>query len=252
MSSPSITSPWSQRMVSSSPSSGRRARKTTTLNLVAGLIEITDGEIYIGDKQINDLDPKDRIWRRLPELRPLPQQERFETRVPPQDARGIPSATRSRLASTRPPNLLSIGHLLARRQGASGGQQQRVALGRALVRNPQGLPDGRAALQPGRETACPDAGRAQALPPGTPGRPSSTSLTTRWKPSPWPTRWPSCTTASSSKDGPAGRDLRPPRQPVRGRVRRQPADEPDPRGAHHLNDRPPSRGRRLALRPLRR
>src|SRR5918998_557806 len=34
--------------------------KTTTLNLVAGLIEITDGEIFIGDKQINDLDPKDR------------------------------------------------------------------------------------------------------------------------------------------------------------------------------------------------
>src|SRR6187431_976140 len=34
--------------------------KTTTLNLVAGLIEITDGEIFLGDKQINDLDPKDR------------------------------------------------------------------------------------------------------------------------------------------------------------------------------------------------
>src|SRR5215212_2044627 len=34
--------------------------KTTTLNLVAGLIELTDGEIYLGEKQINDLDPKDR------------------------------------------------------------------------------------------------------------------------------------------------------------------------------------------------
>ncbi|MCC6704425.1 MAG: ABC transporter ATP-binding protein, partial [Thermomicrobiales bacterium] len=34
--------------------------KTTTLNLIAGLIEITDGDIYIGDKLVNDLDPKDR------------------------------------------------------------------------------------------------------------------------------------------------------------------------------------------------
>ena len=34
--------------------------KTTTLNLVAGLIEITDGEILLGDRPINDLDPKDR------------------------------------------------------------------------------------------------------------------------------------------------------------------------------------------------
>src|SRR5919108_3722200 len=34
--------------------------KTTTLNLVAGLIELTDGNIYIGDRLINDLDPKDR------------------------------------------------------------------------------------------------------------------------------------------------------------------------------------------------
>jgi multiple sugar transport system ATP-binding protein len=34
--------------------------KTTTLNLVAGLIEMTDGEIYLGDRLVNDLDPKDR------------------------------------------------------------------------------------------------------------------------------------------------------------------------------------------------
>src|SRR6187455_3369908 len=34
--------------------------KTTTLNLVAGLIEVTDGDIYIGDRWVNDLDPKDR------------------------------------------------------------------------------------------------------------------------------------------------------------------------------------------------
>src|SRR5580692_9609108 len=34
--------------------------KTTTLNLVAGLIELTDGDIFIGDRLVNDLDPKDR------------------------------------------------------------------------------------------------------------------------------------------------------------------------------------------------
>ncbi|NJO36999.1 MAG: ABC transporter ATP-binding protein, partial [Rhizobiales bacterium] len=34
--------------------------KTTTLNLIAGLIELTDGDIYIGERRVNDLDPKDR------------------------------------------------------------------------------------------------------------------------------------------------------------------------------------------------
>ena len=34
--------------------------KTTTLNLIAGLLELSDGEIFIGDRRVNDLDPKDR------------------------------------------------------------------------------------------------------------------------------------------------------------------------------------------------
>ena len=54
--------------------------------------------------------------------------------------------------------VLDIVHLLERRpRELSGGQQQRVALGRALVRDPRGLPDGRAALQSRRQAARADA-----------------------------------------------------------------------------------------------
>src|SRR5215218_8406215 len=112
--------------------------KTTTLNLVAGLIEITDGEIYIGDKQINDLDPKDRDLAMVFQNYALyPNKSVFENLAFPLKMRGIKrDEIKTRVAKTA--ELLSIGHLLARRpKELSGSQQQRVALGRALVRNPK-------------------------------------------------------------------------------------------------------------------
>jgi ABC-type sugar transport system ATPase subunit len=58
------------------------------------------------------------------------------------------------------PRSLSLEHLLDRRpRELSGGQRQRIALGRAIVRDPQGVPVRRAPLQPGRQTACADAHR---------------------------------------------------------------------------------------------
>jgi multiple sugar transport system ATP-binding protein len=44
--------------------------KTTTLNLIAGLLELSDGEIFIGDRLVNDLDPKDRDITHLLDRRP--------------------------------------------------------------------------------------------------------------------------------------------------------------------------------------
>ena len=113
--------------------------KTTTLNLVAGLIELTDGEIYHrrqAGQRPRSQGPRHRDG--LPELRPLPQQERLqEPRLPAedaQDARGRDRAARCKAAA----KLLDIEQLLERRpRELSGGQQQRVALGRALVRNPR-------------------------------------------------------------------------------------------------------------------
>ena len=112
--------------------------KTTTLNLVAGLIEITDGEIYIGDKQINDLDPKDRDLAMVFQNYALyPNKTVYQNLAFPLKMRKIKGdEIKSRVDKTA--ELLSIGHLLHRRpKELSGGQQQRVALGRALVRNPK-------------------------------------------------------------------------------------------------------------------
>ncbi len=112
--------------------------KTTTLNLVAGLIDITDGDIYLGDRQINDLDPKDRDLAMVFQNYALyPNKNVFQNLAFPLKMRGLSkSDIDDRVRRTA--RILSIEHLLDRRPRAlSGGQQQRVALGRALVRNPK-------------------------------------------------------------------------------------------------------------------
>ena len=111
--------------------------KSTTLRMVAGLEEISKGEMYIGDRLINDVPPKDRdiamvfqsyalyphmtVYKNMAfglELRKMPKDE-IDKRV--------------REAA----KILEIEHLLDRKPKAlSGGQRQRVALGRAMVRNP--------------------------------------------------------------------------------------------------------------------
>jgi len=112
--------------------------KTTTLRMIAGLEEITDGELYIGDKLVNDIAPKDRdiamvfqnyalyphmtVYGNMAfglKLRKIPKLEIYER---------VKNAAR----------VLEIEHLLDRRPKAlSGGQRQRVALGRAMVREPK-------------------------------------------------------------------------------------------------------------------
>ena len=112
--------------------------KTTTLNLVAGLIDLTDGDIYLGDRLINRLDPKDRDLAMVFQNYALyPNKTVFENLAFPLKMRGFSKPDiEDRVRKTA--GILSIEHLLDRRpRQLSGGQQQRVALGRALVRNPQ-------------------------------------------------------------------------------------------------------------------
>jgi multiple sugar transport system ATP-binding protein len=112
--------------------------KTTTLNLIAGLIDITAGEILLGDRAINDLDPKDRDLAMVFQNYALyPNKTVFENLAFPLRMRKVAkSALDAQVKRTA--NVLSIEHLLDRHpRQLSGGQQQRVALGRALVRNPQ-------------------------------------------------------------------------------------------------------------------
>jgi multiple sugar transport system ATP-binding protein len=111
--------------------------KTTTLNLIAGLLELSGGEIFIGDRLVNDLDPKDRdIAMVFQNYALYPNKTIFKNLAFPLQMRKLPSAEIDRRVREAA-RVLDITHLLDRRpRELSGGQQQRVALGRALVRDP--------------------------------------------------------------------------------------------------------------------
>ncbi|HEY0420249.1 MAG TPA: ABC transporter ATP-binding protein [Acetobacteraceae bacterium] len=111
--------------------------KTTTLNLVAGLIERTSGDIRIGDRLVNDLDPKDRdIAMVFQNYALYPNKSVFKNLAFPLTMRRMPRLDIDRKVREAA-RVLDIEHLLNRLpRDLSGGQQQRVALGRALVRNP--------------------------------------------------------------------------------------------------------------------
>jgi multiple sugar transport system ATP-binding protein len=112
--------------------------KTTTLNLIAGLIPMTSGNIHIGDRLVNDLDPKDRdIAMVFQNYALYPNKTVFKNLAFPLQMRKLPKAEiAAKVAEAA--RTLDIEHLLERKpRELSGGQQQRVALGRALVRDPR-------------------------------------------------------------------------------------------------------------------
>jgi multiple sugar transport system ATP-binding protein len=111
--------------------------KTTTLNLIAGLIEISDGEIIIGSRCVNDLDPKDRdIAMVFQNYALYPNKTVYKNLAFPLAMRRFSKADVEQKVRAAA-KVLDIEHLLDRYpRELSGGQQQRVALGRALVRDP--------------------------------------------------------------------------------------------------------------------
>ena len=112
--------------------------KTTTLRMLAGLEEITDGELFIGDKLINDVAPKDRdIAMVFQNYALYPHMTVYENMAFGLKLRKTPKEEIKRRVEEAA-RILDITHLLDRRPKAlSGGQKQRVALGRAIVRNPK-------------------------------------------------------------------------------------------------------------------
>jgi multiple sugar transport system ATP-binding protein len=112
--------------------------KTTTLNLIAGLIPMTGGDIFIGDRLVNDLDPKDRdIAMVFQNYALYPNKTVFKNLAFPLQMRKLPKDEIERKVLSAA-SVLDITHLLERKpRELSGGQQQRVALGRALVRDPR-------------------------------------------------------------------------------------------------------------------
>ena len=112
--------------------------KTTTLRMIAGLEEITEGELFIGDDLVNDVAPKDRkIAMVFQNYALYPHMSVFENMAFGLKLNKTPKEEIKRRVEEAA-RVLGITHLLDRKPKAlSGGQKQRVALGRAIVRNPK-------------------------------------------------------------------------------------------------------------------
>ncbi len=112
--------------------------KSTTLRMIAGLEEISEGELYIGDRLVNDIAPKDRdIAMVFQNYALYPHMTVFENMAFGLKLRKVPKDEIARKVEEAA-RILDISHLLDRKPKAlSGGQRQRVALGRAIVREPQ-------------------------------------------------------------------------------------------------------------------
>ena len=112
--------------------------KTTALRLVAGLEELTDGEIRIGGRVVNKLEPSDR------DIAMVFQNYALYPHMSVKDNIGFPlrmqrvNKSEAETLVREVAGLLGIEHLLKRKpKELSGGQRQRVAMGRAIIRHPQ-------------------------------------------------------------------------------------------------------------------
>ncbi len=112
--------------------------KSTTLRMIAGLEEISDGEIWIGGDVVNDVPPRDRdIAMVFQNYALYPHMSVFDNMAFGLKLRKFPRSEIKRRVDEAA-RILDISNLLARKPKAlSGGQRQRVAMGRAIVRNPK-------------------------------------------------------------------------------------------------------------------
>jgi sn-glycerol 3-phosphate transport system ATP-binding protein len=112
--------------------------KSTLLRMVAGLEEVTEGQISIGGKVVNDLEPSERdIAMVFQNYALYPHMSVFDNMAYGLKIAKVPrEEIKSRVDKAA--KILELGHLLDRKPRAlSGGQRQRVAMGRAIVRQPQ-------------------------------------------------------------------------------------------------------------------
>ncbi len=112
--------------------------KTTTLRMIAGLEEITGGQVFIGERLVNQAPPKDRDVAMVFQNYALyPHMTVFENMAFGLKLKKVPrQEIQARVVKTA--EILGISELLKRKpRELSGGQRQRVALGRAIIRTPQ-------------------------------------------------------------------------------------------------------------------
>src|SRR6202140_2652419 len=112
--------------------------KSTALRMIAGLEEITGGDLYIGDRRVNDVAPKDRDIAMVFQSYALyPHMSVYDNMAFGLKLRKRPKPEIERRVKEAG-ELLGLQNLLLRKpKQLSGGEQQRVALGRAIVREPQ-------------------------------------------------------------------------------------------------------------------
>ena len=112
--------------------------KSTTLRMIAGLEDISSGELIIGDRLVNDVEPKDRdIAMVFQNYALYPHMTVYENMAFGLKLRKTPKDQIDKLVHEAA-RILDLEHLLDRKPKAlSGGQRQRVAMGRAIVRNPK-------------------------------------------------------------------------------------------------------------------
>ncbi|MBO5385689.1 sn-glycerol-3-phosphate ABC transporter ATP-binding protein UgpC [bacterium] len=112
--------------------------KSTLLRMIAGLEDITDGEIYIGDKKVNNIPPKDRDIAFVFQSYALyPHMTVRENIAFGLKMRKVDKATIEKKVQEAAEILNLTEYLDRKPKQLSGGQRQRVALGRAIVRNPK-------------------------------------------------------------------------------------------------------------------
>ncbi|HPJ15852.1 MAG TPA: ATP-binding cassette domain-containing protein, partial [Spirochaetota bacterium] len=112
--------------------------KSTTLRMIAGLEEISSGDLYIDEKRVNDVHPKDRdIAMVFQNYALYPHMSVYENMAFGLKMRKVPKDEIDKRVKEAA-QILHIENLLSRKpKQLSGGQRQRVALGRAIVRNPK-------------------------------------------------------------------------------------------------------------------
>lgn len=112
--------------------------KSTTLRMIAGLESITSGELYIGDRVVNELQPKDRDIAMVFQTYALyPHMTVYKNMAYALQLKKTPKDEIDRKVK-HAAEILGLTEYLNRKPRAlSGGQRQRVALGRAMVRNPE-------------------------------------------------------------------------------------------------------------------
>ncbi len=112
--------------------------KSTALRMIAGLEEISSGELYIGDRLVNDVSPKDRdIAMVFQNYALYPHMTNYENMAFGLKLRNVPKDEIDKSVKYAA-EILGLENLLDRKpKELSGGQRQRIALGRAIVRDPR-------------------------------------------------------------------------------------------------------------------